>query len=153
MSNKFDILSEYRKIFRATPIEEDGMSMAPTSDAANAPAGAMSSAPYMDQVKDNPKLAVYNHQTKKKKCFTTEEDMDAFMKENPEWSKKPIEEAKGYYSADASAAKSFLYKHKNTLDTIFGAAVKGDDFNKDAFDTFVKALNEFNDKHVTSHNE
>lgn len=151
--NNNNFLNETRNAYRKM-LNEDGMGPPnpPTSSAANAPEGAMSSEPYMAQLDDNPKLAVYNHQTKKKKVFTRQEDLDEFLKENPDWSKEPLEEAKEYYRADKGAAKTFLYKHRNTLDSIFGGVARENaDFNKLGFDKFVKELNEFYDKHVTSH--
>jgi len=87
-NKRYDVEKAYRQMF-----VEDAPNP-PTSSAENAPTGAMSSEPYMAQMDDNPKLAIYNHQTKKKKIFTRQEDLDEFLKENPDWSVEPIEESK-----------------------------------------------------------
>jgi hypothetical protein len=143
---KYDVLGAYREM-----LQEDGVAPAGAD-------GAMGSAPYMDQFQTNPKLSVYNHQTKKKKCFTSEEDMDEYLKENPDWTKEEIEEAEvveaavveeSYFRADSDAAATFLYKNRFTLDSIFSPATKGNDFNKKLFDKFVKDLQDFDKAHVT----
>jgi sulfur relay (sulfurtransferase) DsrC/TusE family protein len=66
----------------------------PGSDAANAPEGAMSADGYMQQFKDNPKLAVYNTgagatlgKKFKRKVFETEEEREQFLRDNKGWNK------------------------------------------------------------------
>jgi hypothetical protein len=70
-----------------------GAANPPTSSATNAPDGAMSSGPYLDAFHENPKLAVYNTQTKKKKKFATEAERDEFLRDNPEWDVNIVEGA------------------------------------------------------------
>lgn len=75
----------YLQSYRELLIEEDAIANPPTSTADNAPVGAMSSGPYMDEFNQNPKIAAYNTVTKKRKYFTRREDLDTFLKDNSNW--------------------------------------------------------------------